>query len=154
MNNFKLTELNQFYIIGISIRTTNVNNKSLKDIGELFGKFIGQNISDIIPNKLTDDIYCVYTDYESDFKGPYTTIIGCKVVSLEDTPAGLIGKMIPDSKYQVYKSTGNLTVNLGKTWEGIWRSDISRRYSADFDIYGEKARDIENAEVDTYVAVN
>jgi predicted transcriptional regulator YdeE len=95
----------------------------------------------------------VYTDYESDFNGPYTTIIGCKVSSLKDIPNGLIGKTIPDSKYQVYKSTGKLSISLAKTWEEIWNSDIHRRYSADFDIYGEKARDFENAMVDTYVAV-
>jgi predicted transcriptional regulator YdeE len=107
-----------------------------------------------IPNKMTEDIYCVYTDYDSDFNGPYTTIIGCKVSSLNDIPTELIGKTIPDSKYELYKSTGKLSISLAKTWEGIWNADINRRYSADFDIYGEKVRDYENAEVDTYVAVN
>lgn len=149
----EITELDAFHIIGISVRTTNVNNKALKDIGELFGYFAGQNILEKIPNKITGDIYCVYTDYESDYNGPYTTIIGCKVNSLEDIPNGLIGKTIPHSKYQIYKSTGKLSVSLAKTWEGIWKADLNRRYSADFDIYGEKARDYENAEVDTYVAI-
>ena len=136
------------------IRTTNVNNKALKDIGELFGNFVGQNIMEKIPNKMAEDIYCVYTDYESDFNGPYTAIVGCKVSSLNDIPTGLIAKAIPDSKYQVYRSTGKLSVSLSKTWEGIWNTDLNRRYSADFDIYGEKARDYENAEVDTYVAIH
>jgi predicted transcriptional regulator YdeE len=146
--------LGGFHIIGIFVRTTNVNNKSLKDIGELFGKFMGQNNPEKIPNKISGDIYCVYTDYESDYNGPYTAIVGCKVSSLKDIPSGMIGKTIPDSKYQVYKSTGKLSISLAKTWEGIWNTDINRRYSADFDIYGEKAADFENAEVDTYVAVN
>ena len=145
--------LEAFHIIGIFVRTTNVNNKALKDIGDLFGNFAGQNIMGKIPNKMTGDIYCVYTDYESDFNGPYTTIVGCKVSSLEDIPNGLIGKTIPDSKYQVYKSTGKLSISLAKTWEGIWNTDLNRRYTADFDIYGEKASDYENAEVDTYVAI-
>jgi predicted transcriptional regulator YdeE len=146
--------LGAFHIIGIFVRTTNVNNKALKDIGDLFGNFVGQNILEKIPNKMTEDIYCVYTDYESDYNGPYTTIIGCKVSSLNDIPTGLIGKTIPDSKYQVYRSTGKLSISLAKTWEGIWNTDLNRRYSADFDIYGEKAKDYENAEVDTYVAIN
>jgi len=151
---FDTKELKEFKIIGISVRTTNKNNQALKDIGELFGKFIGQNISNKIPDKLTDDIYCVYTDYESDFNGPYTAIIGCKVSAITDMTAGLIGKTIPGSKYQVYKSTGKLSISLSKTWEGIWSSDIHRRYAADFDIYGEKAKDFENAEVETYVSVD
>jgi len=151
---FMTTEMKEFNIIGISVRTTNTNNQALKDIGELFGKFTGHNISNKIPDKLTDDIYCVYTDYESDFNGPYTAIIGCKVGTLTDIPSGLIGKTIPGSKYQVYQSTGKLSISLRKTWEGIWSSDINRRYTADFDIYGEKARDFENAEVETYVSIN
>jgi predicted transcriptional regulator YdeE len=148
------TTLEAFHVIGISVRTTNVNNKALKDIGDLFGNFAGQNIMEKIPNKITEDIYCVYTDYESDFNGPYTAIVGCKVSSLNDIPTGLIGKTIPDSKYQVYRSTGKLSISLSKTWEGIWNTDLNRRYSADFDIYGEKARDYENGLVDTYVAIN
>ncbi|HEY2347818.1 MAG TPA: GyrI-like domain-containing protein [Puia sp.] len=146
--------LEAFHIIGIFVRTTNANNKALKDIGDLFGRFMGQNISDRIPDKISGDIYCVYTDYETDFNGPYTTIVGCKVSSLKEIPAGLIGKTIPGSKYQVYTSTGKLSESLAKTWEGIWNTEVDRRYSADFDIYGEKARDFENAEVDTYVAIN
>jgi predicted transcriptional regulator YdeE len=147
------TTLEAFHIIGITVRTTNVNNKALKDIGELFGYFVSQNILEKIPNRISENLYCVYTDYESDFNGPYTTIIGCKVSSLNNIPAGLTGKTIPESKYQVYRSTGKLSISLAKTWEGIWNTDLVRRYSADFDIYGEKAKDFENAELDTYVAV-
>ena len=147
------TTLEAFYVIGISVRTTNVNNKALKDIGELFGNFASQNIKETIPNKISEDIYCVYTDYESDFNGPYTAIVGCKVSTLNVIPTGLTGKTIPDSKYQVYRSTGNLSISLANTWEEIWSADLNRRYSADFDIYGEKAKDYENAEVDTYVAM-
>ncbi|HZZ76553.1 MAG TPA: GyrI-like domain-containing protein [Puia sp.] len=146
--------LGEFHVIGISVRTTNANNKALKDIGDLFGNFIGQNLMQMIPNKMTEDIYCVYTEYESDYNGPYTTIIGCKVTSLAGIPSGLIGKTIPQSKYEVYRSTGKLSISLVKTWETIWKSDLDRRYTADFDIYGEKARDFDNAEMDTYVAIN
>ena len=55
-----IATLDAFHVIGISVRTTNVNNKALKDIGELFGNFVGQNILEKIPNKMTEDIYCVY----------------------------------------------------------------------------------------------
>jgi predicted transcriptional regulator YdeE len=150
----KTVTLSEFHIIGISVRTTNVNNKALRDIGELFGNFVGQNMMGKIPEKITEDIYCVYTDYESDYNGPYTAIVGCKVNSLDDIPTDFIGKTIPGAKYQVYKSTGKLSISLTRTWEEIWNTDIDRRYSADFDIYGEKAKDYENAEVETYVSIN
>lgn len=147
-------ELDSFCVIGISVRTTNANGKSLKDIGELFGRFISQSLIQKIPNKLSGDIYCIYTDYESDFNAPYTTLIGCQVSSTEDIPEGFVSKIIPAAQYQVYKSTGNLSESLSKTWEGIWSSEIDRRYSADFDIYGEKSMDFSNGEVESYVSVN
>ena len=49
--------LEAFHIIGVFARTTNVNNKALKDIGDLFGNFIGQNIMGKTPNKISEDIY-------------------------------------------------------------------------------------------------
>ena len=147
-------ELKGFIIIGISVRTTNANGKSLKDIGELFSRFVGEKLMNQILDKNSSDIYCIYTDYESDFNAPYTTIIGCKVSSVEHIPPGMVVKIIPGSKYQVYKSTGKLSECLTKTWVKIWESEIDRRYLADFDIYGEKGLDPENAEIETFVSVN
>jgi predicted transcriptional regulator YdeE len=150
---FVVKELKGFSIIGISVRTINSNGKSLKDIGELFGRFVEQKLMDRIPDKESSDIYCVYTEYESDFNAPYTTIIGCRVGSFDHIPTGMSGIRIPDSKYQVYKSSGKLSECLAKTWVDIWESDINRKYAADFDIYGEKAWDPDNAEVDTFVSI-
>ena len=147
-------ELKGFIIIGISVRTTNSNGKSLKDIGEIFSRFVSQKLMDQIRDKNSSDIYCVYTDYESDFNAPYTTIVGCRVSSMEHIPPGMVAKIIPDSKYQVYHSTGKLSECLTKTWVTIWESEIDRKYMADFDIYGERGLDPENAEIETFVSVN
>ena len=40
-------------------------------------------------------------------------------------------------------------------WVNIWDMDktLDRTYTADFEIYGEKAQDMSNAEVDIYVSV-
>ncbi|HZV12359.1 MAG TPA: effector binding domain-containing protein, partial [Candidatus Kapabacteria bacterium] len=38
---FDLITLDEFNIIGISVRTTNQNGQSQKDIGELWEKFMG-----------------------------------------------------------------------------------------------------------------
>lgn len=59
--------IQKFHIIGISVRTINENGQSAKDIEALWGKFWGEGISKQIPNKISDDIYAVYTDYETDF---------------------------------------------------------------------------------------
>jgi predicted transcriptional regulator YdeE len=146
-------EIEEFKVIGISVRTTNQNRQSQNDIGNLWGKFIEQNLIGKIPNKNSLDIYCIYTNYESDFNGLYTAILGCKVNSFDNIPEGFISWTIPKTKYQVYKSTGKLPDSVLKTWTNIWQSDTGRKYVADFDVYGQKSQNTENAEVDTYVSI-
>ena len=67
-----------FYVVGISVRTSNENQQAAKDIPALWQRFMSENIADKIPNKSSNKVYAVYTDYESDHTKPYTTIIGYK----------------------------------------------------------------------------
>jgi|ERR1017187_3768469 predicted transcriptional regulator YdeE len=149
----KTIELAEFKVIGISVRTTNENGQSQNDIGNLWAKLMGQNLIEQIPNKDTNDIYCIYSDYERDFKGPYTAMLGCRVNSFEKIPAGFSYRTIPKTRYQVYKSTGKLPDCVVMTWINIWKSTIERKYIADFDLYGQRAQDPEHAEVHTYVSI-
>ena len=69
-----LKYLEERLIIGVSIMTTNENGQSGTDIPYLWNRFITDNLSSEIPNKISQALYCIYTDYESDFTKPYTTI--------------------------------------------------------------------------------
>lgn len=146
--------IQKFYIVGISVRTTNQNGQSAKDIEALWGKFWGEKIQKQIPNKLNDDIYAVYTDYETDFNGPYTTIIGLSVSSLKDIPKGFVGITIETTQYQKFISKGKMPAAVFNTWLEIWgNKNIKRAYKADFTIHGKKYYDGDNAEVETFVSV-
>ncbi|KVV15054.1 hypothetical protein AP058_01612 [Flavobacterium sp. TAB 87] len=49
---------------------------------------------------------------------------------------------------------GNLMDNLViNKWLEIWETDLERKFSADFEVYGEKAKDQANAEVDILIAL-
>ncbi len=150
---YETKELPQFNIVGISVRTTNQNGQSQKDIGELWGKFTGSNAAGQIHNKESNDIYCVYTDYESDYNGKYTTILGCRVKSLDSIPVGMVGITVSKTKYRVYTSVGKLPGCVVDTWMKIWNTKIDRKYAADFDVYGAKAQNHDSAEVETYLSV-
>lgn len=153
--NYIETELNDLIIIGISVRTSNQDGKAMADIGNLFNQFFSQNIMEKIENKLSSDLYCVYTDYESDYMGDYTVFLGCSVASLNNQLDFLDAKHIPKSQYRKYTSKGNIHAAVGKTWSGIWSDNsIPRKYVADFDIYGKDSQDPENAIVYTYLSVN
>jgi len=150
------TKLNAFNIIGITVRTNNNNGKAAKDIPALWDQFMNEGIFDKIPNKISQEVFAVYTDYESDHTSDYTTLIGCKVNSLSNLPDGLSGKHFPGSDYAKFNIKGDLTKGnvVYEAWEKIWNLDLNRKYTADFEIYGEKSQDLKNAELKIYIAIN
>jgi len=150
----KAQTIQKFSIIGIAVRTTNENQQAGMDIPKLWNKWMTEGIIEKIPNKIDDSIYCMYTDYEKDYTKPYTTILGCKVKNLNNIPEGMTGKTIEESTYIKYTAKGNILQGLVfNEWKKIWSSDLQRTYTADFEIYGEKAKNPENAEVDIFIAI-
>jgi len=143
-----------FKVIGIAVRTTNENNQAAKDIPVLWEKFMREDILNAIPNKIDTAVYSVYTDYEKDHTKPYTTMLGCKVENLDHIPEGMVGKSFEGGNYIRFTPKGNLAEGLViNEWNKIWNMDLGRVFTADFEIYGEKARNPSDAEVDILIAV-
>ncbi|MES2554742.1 MAG: GyrI-like domain-containing protein [Bacteroidota bacterium] len=146
--------IDTFHIIGISVRTTNENAQSATDIGALWQRFMAEEISTKIPSKTDDAIICVYTDYEKDHTTPYTTLLGCKVDSLDHIPEGMIGKTIESGGYEQFTAVGNAQEGaVYNEWVTIWNSDLNRAYTADFEIYGAESYDPVNGKVPIFIAV-
>ena len=148
--------IQKFYVIGISTRTSNQNGQSAKDIEALWGKFWSEEIQKQIPNQINDEIYAVYTDYETDFTGPYTTIIGAAVSSLAHIPEGFVGITIETTTYEKFVSKGKMPEAVLNTWLEIWGDqelNFKRAYQADFTIHGKKYYDGDDAEVETFISV-
>ncbi|MDN3692637.1 GyrI-like domain-containing protein [Chryseobacterium tructae] len=151
MNNVKVEP---FKVIGIAVRTTNESEQAAKDIPVLWEKFIKENILDNIPNKIDNTVYSIYTDYEKDHTKPYTTLLGCKVENLDHIPDGMIGKSFNGGDYVKFTTKGNLAEGLViNEWFKIWNMDLGRTFTADFEMYGEKAQNPSDAEVDILIAV-
>ncbi len=147
-------KITAFNIIGISVRTTNKDGQAAKDIGELWQKFMSKGVLDKIPNKIDNTIYSLYTEYEGDYTQPYTTLLGCKVSNLEIVPEGMVGKSFNGGNYVEFISKGDLTKGaVYESWMKIWKTELDRAYTVDFEVYAEKAQDIENAEVSIFVSV-
>lgn len=144
----------QFYVIGIAVRTTNENAQAATDIPALWNRFFTENIQNQIPNKIDDAVYSIYTDYESDFKKPYTTILGCKVSSLIEIPDGMVAKTITQQNYQQFTAKGKLSDGIVyNQWTQIWESGMNRKYTADFEIYDADSSNPDDAKVNIYIAV-
>ncbi len=141
-------------IVGISVRTSNNNGEAARDIPALWNKFMVEGIAGKISDKVDETIYCLYTDYEKDHTMPYTTILGCAVNSIEELPEGLVSKTVEVVNYQKFTAKGNINEGIVfNEWMKIWNSDLNRAYTTDFEVYGEKATDMSNAEVDIFIAL-
>ncbi|WP_025146820.1 GyrI-like domain-containing protein [Pedobacter jeongneungensis] len=144
-----------FKIIGIATRTTNQNNQSAEDLGKLWSQFYTEGIFDKIPNKVSNDIITIYTDYVSNYTDAYTTIIGVPVSALDQIPDGMIGREFEAENFQKFTAKGAMPNAVVNTWMDIWNRDVelNRKYTYDLEIYGEKSQDGENAEVEIFIAI-
>jgi predicted transcriptional regulator YdeE len=147
-------EIEPFKLIGIAIKTTNEGKKADKEIAELWQRFMRENLLEKIPNKVGNTIYSVYTEYEGDHTKPYTAILGCKVKNFDEIPDGMTAKSFDGGTYVKTTAKGDLMSGLiVKHWRKIWNMDLDRVYTADFEVYGKKAQNPSDAEVDFYIAV-
>lgn len=151
----KIVEIPPFTIAGITVRTNN-NTTAQEDISQLWGYFMGQGLLFEIEPKLSTEIYCVYTDYESDYRGNYTTVIGCKVPADTDPkslPEGVVLKDIPRSTYKEIEVVGRYPDCVADAWAKIWKSKAKRAYVADFEVYNHDSLNLEKAKVNIYISV-
>ncbi|WP_426479045.1 GyrI-like domain-containing protein [Chryseobacterium sp. CBSDS_008] len=150
----KNVRVEPFKVIGISVRTTNENGQAAKDIPLLWEKMINEDMLNSIPGKIDNTIYSIYTDYEKDHTKPYTTVLGCQVNNLDNIPEGMVGYSFDGGNYIKFTTKGDISKDLViNEWIKIWEMDLNRTFTADFEVYGEKAQNPLDAEIDIFIAV-
>ena len=117
-------------------------------------KFEAGKFAERIPNKINDEIFAVYHDYESDHTRPYSYFIGCKVDNNTVAPEEMDILIIPKAEYVKIIAKGIMPDCVANAWRDIWAGNLERTYRADFEIYDERSKDWNAAEVEIYVGVN
>lgn len=150
--NLPFEEINSsgIFVAGIAVRTTNKDDRAMTDIGNLWTKFMNENIAGQIAARLSNDVYCVYTDYENDHTGWYTAVLGCCVASPDDSE-GLFTALIPKGSYRLYKPSGVFPECVANAWRQIWRDGSARNYIADYDLYKAGAKSFGATKTEIYV---
>jgi predicted transcriptional regulator YdeE len=160
VTNPKTVEQPGFTVIGVAARTSNAKEMTADGIiGKQWGRFYQDGLLAKIPNKADQLIVAVYTDYASDKNGEYTFVLGAKVTSDAEVPAGMVAKKIPSGKYAVFtteKGPGPKVVP--EAWmkiNSLPKSAVGgdRVYRADFEVYDERASDPQNLQADIYIGV-
>ena len=142
-------------IIGIETRTTNQNGQAMQDIGGLWHQFYSENIISKIPNAVNSNVHAIYTDYESDYTGEYTTLLGLEVSSLDEIPSGLVGREFPKQNSKKFLAKGAMPQAVAEAWQKIWEQDkvLNRLYQYDYEIYTEKSQQGDLSEVEIFISV-
>ena len=151
--------MQEFKVVGLRTRT---NNNAERDpltakIGPLIQKYM-QLVDTLSYLKNPEAIYSVYTDYESDFTGEYTYLIGQKVNALEEISGELTTLTIPSQEYIKFTNGPGAMPNVCvDIWQKVWKMPDQelggeRAYRADFEVYKDM-KDPQNQIVSVYVGV-
>ena len=149
-----------FTMIGISVRTNNAKEQTSDGlIGKQWQRLFQENLLSKIPNKANSSIIAAYTDYASDKDGDYTFVLGAKVNSDKEVPAGMIAVKIASGRYAVFISEKGPSYKVvPELWRRIWAIPKSapggnRAYKTDFEVYDQRAVDPENSQIDVSVGI-
>jgi predicted transcriptional regulator YdeE len=158
--NPKVVQQSGFTMVGMAVRTSNAKEMTADGlIGKQWARVMQEAVLAKIPNKADKSIVAVYTEYASDHNGDYTYVLGARVTSDADVPAGMVAKKIPAGRYAVFTSEkGPPAKVVPETWmriNSLPKTAVGgdRMYRADFEIYDERAADPQSAVVDVYVGI-
>jgi predicted transcriptional regulator YdeE len=77
------------------------------------------------------------------------------VSTLEVIPEKMIGEAFEGGDYLKTSAKGDLMNGLVvNKWSEIWEMKLDRKFTADFEVFGEKARNPKDAEIEFYIAIN
>ena len=140
-----LATLGPFTLVGCSVRTDNAREAQPEQglIGGNWQRFFGEvdaQLSDAVDR---DVIYGAYLDYESDAMGPYTQVVGRRLLDpSHELPKGVSSFEIPGGRYQLFPAPGEPPMSVVAAWQRVWTSGVERLYRVDLELHGVDGCDL------------
>ena len=150
---YEIVELEEKMIQGMKTKTTNQDGKAMQDIAKVWKKLFTNGIYEEILNKVNMKTIGLYTDYEGDYTKPYVFMAGAEVSKVEKTKEGIESVIIPKGKYAKFVLTGDVQNAVGQAWQEIWKMDLKRKYTCDFEEYQNNSEDMQKQEIHIYIAL-
>jgi predicted transcriptional regulator YdeE len=149
-----------FYVAGYLVRTNNAAEMGGQGkIGPLWQRFIGEKLARQIPNRTDDALTVVYSNYASDEQGAYDYLLGARVISLGNLPAGMVSIKVAPGKYAVILTEkGAMPEVLQATWAKIWKMSPAetggkRSFITDYETYDQRNADPSRTQVEIHLGV-
>lgn len=155
----KVVQHEAFTVVGVAVRTNNAKEATDSFIGKQWGRLMQENLLAKIPNKADSNIVAVYTNYASDKDGDYTYILGARVTKDAPIPYEMVTTTVPSGRYAVFTSErGPVQQVVLATWKRIWATlknepGGDRAYKADFELYGERAKNPADSVMEIYIGI-
>ena len=143
---YEIVNLEQKTVVGVSAITSNSDPKMNEVIGGLWEKLYQGGINAAIKNKINEYAIGLYSDYSND---QYCVTAGNEVSKLENDD--LTVKIIPAGKYARFSIHGHMEKVVAKAWDEIWKMDLNRSFTGDFEEYLNS--DWDNADINIYIAL-
>ena len=141
-------------IAGIATRTTNARemDPGTAALSGLWGRFYAEEAATSAGSPDNRPLYSVYTEYESDFNGAYTVVIGREGADKSKAQKVVT---IAAGPYLEFISSGAMPGAVIDGWKQVWSyfADTkahSRAYTTDFEYYDPA----EPSTVRIYIAVS
>ncbi len=144
--NYEIIDLKEKIVVGLGCETGNADPEMGAKIGGLWQDFYGKGIYSEIKNKVNAYSIGLYSDYT---ENGYTVTVGAEVSENENNEFST--KIIPAGKYAKFFIKGNMVTAVQEAWGEIWKMDLDRSYTGDFEEYLNA--DVENAEINIYIAL-
>lgn len=146
---YELVEVKGGTFSGIKVKTTNENMLCIKDMGELWNRFMTENLPGKICSVEAGSLYGLYLNYEGDFTKPYEYMACMKVIEADSSYTCI---NVPDGKYARFTAIGDMVSVVGELWAEIWETDLNRSYKFDFEKYYD-CDDRGSQKVEIYIGV-
>lgn len=134
-----LERVEAFAVRGISAVIDNQDDRAAEQINMLWQSFFEQQVAQRIPDRASDVIYAVYSDYEGDHTKPYRLTIGYAAPSdARSSHPALHQIAVNAGEYASLSARGEQPQALIETWVAVWESDLDRAFKTDFEVYGPR----------------
>ncbi len=157
---FQTVHKDKFTVIGIECRTSNeLELQSKGCIAGIVARVRKDGVLRKLPNRIGPNTYALYTNYKSDYHGPYTYFLGAEVTPGTRAPRGLVKREVPAGEYAMFTGAGSPAINVVlKLWQHIWSLEeahqIDRAYKTDFEVHhGIDENNDPGGRVDVYIGL-
>ncbi len=145
----KIPQEKSILVVGIELKTSNL--EAMQTIPPFWQKFYQEGILQKISNKVSDNIFAVYTNFENEGEnneGVYSLIIGAEVTEVQALPENFVSTVVKPSKRAVFEVEKGHPEKVGEKWQEIWSAtDLEKSYISDYELY------YPSGEIEIYIGI-